>query len=341
MENRPLMPLPWIELARIAAALAVVVLHVSASVVELADFGSASWWWGNAVDSAVRWCVPVFVMISGALLLDARKNEPIATFYRKRAGRVLWPLVFWSLVYVVWNHRHDLAALRPHDFWVAVARGWPHYHLWYLYMLACLYLFVPCLRDVVARRSRPELWWFTGLAFALAMLNDAVRFFNGNQAGLFTNWFLSYLPYFLLGHLLHTSSRKPGTGQALAALLATIVATALGCFWLGSARGPGQGLYVYDYLSITTVPMSLCAMVFFRSLTTPVLPAAWVRAVAPLTLGTYVIHPMYLEWFREHGLQPEHGQTAIAMAALSAAVFAAALATAFAFSRMPLLRRVI
>src|SRR5216117_2766854 len=69
----------WIEQARGAAALAVVILHVSAGVVRgVSDVTSAAWWIGNIVDSAMRWCVPVFVMISGALLLDPAK--PLGSF---------------------------------------------------------------------------------------------------------------------------------------------------------------------------------------------------------------------------------------------------------------------
>ncbi|WP_231687429.1 acyltransferase family protein, partial [Ralstonia pseudosolanacearum] len=58
--------MPWIDAARVISIFAVVFLHISASVVTEADFGSSFWWHGNFYDSMVRWCVPVFVMISGS-----------------------------------------------------------------------------------------------------------------------------------------------------------------------------------------------------------------------------------------------------------------------------------
>ena len=122
----------WLDAARVAAIVAVVLLHVSASVVTQAPLGSTVWWVGNGYDALVRWCVPVFVMVSGALLLDARKTESLATFYRKRAARIALPLLFWSVVYVLWNYRHAWDQLRPADVLHSVARGWPHYHLWFL-----------------------------------------------------------------------------------------------------------------------------------------------------------------------------------------------------------------
>ena len=54
---------------------------------------AVSWWSANLWDSFAHWCVPVFVMLSGALLLGRR--EPAPHFWRKRAARLVWPLVGW------------------------------------------------------------------------------------------------------------------------------------------------------------------------------------------------------------------------------------------------------
>ena len=44
----------------------------------------------------VRACVPLFVMMTGVLLLPVRAE--LGDFYRKRIGRIVVPLVFWSVV---------------------------------------------------------------------------------------------------------------------------------------------------------------------------------------------------------------------------------------------------
>ena len=91
----------WADNTRILAILAVIFLHVAATGVENADdLGSSQWWIANVYDSLVRWSVPVFVMLSGALLLSGNKTESIFAFYRKRAAKLLVPLVFWSLFFV-------------------------------------------------------------------------------------------------------------------------------------------------------------------------------------------------------------------------------------------------
>lgn len=70
---------------RVIASLAVVAIHVSAPIVLSFNIvGKGAWWFGNFVDSTSRWAVPIFVMISGVLLLDSRKDEPIIIIVRKK-----------------------------------------------------------------------------------------------------------------------------------------------------------------------------------------------------------------------------------------------------------------
>lgn len=63
----------WVDLVRTIAVLAVIVLHVSAwPVTQFGKIPVEAWWWANAYDSLVRPCIPLFVMISGAVLLTRK-----------------------------------------------------------------------------------------------------------------------------------------------------------------------------------------------------------------------------------------------------------------------------
>lgn len=55
--------------------------------------------WGAIYGALVRPCVPLFVMITGALLLPVK--EEMTLFYKKRISRVLWPFLIWSVVYAL------------------------------------------------------------------------------------------------------------------------------------------------------------------------------------------------------------------------------------------------
>src|SRR3989442_2077501 len=81
----------WIDAARVAAILGVISIHVVAPLV-ISRALPLNWWVGNVVDSAARWSVPLFVMISGALLLHSDLADDPVALYRRRLARILPPL---------------------------------------------------------------------------------------------------------------------------------------------------------------------------------------------------------------------------------------------------------
>ena len=85
--------IPQSDLLRIAAA-AVVCLHASAGVVLNPLDTLPQWWAGNIGDAASRWSVPLFVMVSGALLLNDNRSFTPMQFYTRRAARLLIPTIF-------------------------------------------------------------------------------------------------------------------------------------------------------------------------------------------------------------------------------------------------------
>jgi surface polysaccharide O-acyltransferase-like enzyme len=46
-----------------------------------------------------RWCVPTFIMITGALMLADPRSFAVGYYLRHRVSKVLIPFVAWSLLY--------------------------------------------------------------------------------------------------------------------------------------------------------------------------------------------------------------------------------------------------
>ena len=143
---------PWdgsLDVLRTGAAVLVVLLHCSGSLRPLAEFGPE--WWGTALLQAfTRSAVPLFVMISGALLIGP-ETENLAAFYRRRASRILVPLIFWMLFYQLISTRGLSGRIVA-----TIYGGTPYPHLWYLYMLLCLYFVLPAVS--AAYRSMNRGW---------------------------------------------------------------------------------------------------------------------------------------------------------------------------------------
>lgn len=333
----------WLDNSRIVAILAVVVLHAAVSPVVDTAFGSADWWAGNLINAFSRWCVPVFVMISGALLLAPGKIEDARTFYRKRIARILVPFVFWSAFYLLWVFAKGSLKGNPPSAAALLHRiaiGEPYYHLWFLYMLVPLYLVTPLLRKLVVRTTRQQLMGMTAVAFTLAAANAIDARITPRSGTFFPAWFLSYVPYFVLGHLIATAPSGPTRAKLWGTLLISGLLTAVGCHALTSRAGLQTGLYFYDYLSLTVIPMAASCLYLLKS-AHRTLAGRHTRQVSALTMGVYLIHPLCIEVLQRIGFGPLDFHPALAIPAVATLAFLTSLAASLAISHIPYLRRTI
>ena len=92
----------WISNLRVIATLCVVLLHVASSVLyKYNQVPNSHWWIGNVYDSFARFSVPLFLMITGALLLG--KQYSYSIFLKRKVVRILLPFAFWTAIYIIYN----------------------------------------------------------------------------------------------------------------------------------------------------------------------------------------------------------------------------------------------
>ncbi len=285
-----------LDFLRVISAFAVVLLHVSAKVVlNHPDLSDSGWWVGNIINAFTRWSVPVFVMISGALFLSESSNVSPERFYRHRAVRLVIPLLFWTMFYlamqVALEGKFDLGVQIKN-----VVLGRPYFHLWYLYMIVGLYLFSPFVRIFVQASDRDTLILFCIITFTISGLETLLASLFKGGGNTFLSLFLPYISYFVCGHLLNTSEipryslMKLFLTLFLVLILAGSVAAALP--FLGSKT---WGV-VHSNFEPLVIFLSIACFQLGRSITAmPLILRRAIGVVSPLTLGIYLIHPLWLE----------------------------------------------
>ncbi|MCH5330292.1 MAG: acyltransferase family protein [Alistipes sp.] len=150
----------WLDWARIIACFMVMVVH-STEPFYLGGEGAliltrADAFWASFFDSLVRACVPIFVVISAYLQFPLRYSA--GEFFRRRAVRILVPFVLWTVIYAfVWGE--PVQNFRDLIFNFNYSAG----HLWYVYMLAGLYLLMPLLSPWAERAGKRELQIYIGI----------------------------------------------------------------------------------------------------------------------------------------------------------------------------------
>jgi len=271
----------YINRLRILGIYLVVAAHVTIWLTMEAPAFSIDWWVGSWLFYLAHVSIPIFVMISGALLLDDSRRESAGQFYRRRLLRV------------------GVRAAR------LILSGDPYYHLWFLYMIFGMYLVTPALRVFVRHAGQAQRLGVIVIGFVLAngyFQTDALLW--DNQRSVFT-MFLPYIPYYLCGHeLRRIDPRKvPARYLALAVLVSVLYLVAF--FNVFMEREGGIGVrYLFDFFTPPVVFLSTA--IFWAAYLHDARsePLTGVRRtalewMASTTLGIYVLHPLVLEVLRK------------------------------------------
>ncbi len=167
---------PELDMLRALAALAVVVIHVTAGL--LSNDRSVAFWWAAALNQAARFSIGAFVFISGFALVRAHGTGPFAVgaYYARRVRTVLLPYVAWSACYVLWVARVEQRWTGlPGRFALDLLTGNAMYHLYFVVLIVQFYLLFPLIQPLPGRR------WFGGAvlaALAVQVALDAASFYH-------------------------------------------------------------------------------------------------------------------------------------------------------------------
>lgn len=341
------------DVMRVVAVAAVVMTHVAFPVVSSAPNPSAGFWWSNLLDSLSRLGVPLFLMISGALMLDETRDVPPKKMLRAALSLFVLTLV-WSVLYALW---YELAMplwqhqpFSPRAFAVAVVGG--HYHFWYLYMLIGLYLVTPLLRLFVKRENSRLLFWFLALGTAVALCVPLANFFVNTfiggedlvqkyvdkyEFGFITEYLLYYLTGWYLTHVAWNKARRPWLYAAGAVgLLLTVGLTA----WLSTPENRLYDLfYANGSVNVFFYSVAAFACILARREGKTLAATSPVSRLSALSFGVYVVHIAVLAVVRRAGdmlpgvLLPLLFNFAVTLAVSFGAVWV--------LSKLPLLRRLV
>jgi len=328
-----------------------VAIHVFGHVVGSAPRGGRTWWLAAGIDIAFIWVVPVFVMISGALILGSRQVlESPRDFYVKRAARLLPALLAWNLVYLLGVRvllRQE--QLTPGRVLQLLLDGSVFTQLYFLWLILGLYAVAPLLAAFLGRGGRMRALVTGSVILGITVLAYMVP----GVAGLFgvarpialnilTHW-LPYVGYFILGYALRDLRVSRGVRMALAVV---IVALASFSIWHFGHKGQSRILDAFvsvSYLGIGVAVLSLAVFVFTVSV--PQARKLWpeplgrsVAALSQASFGVFLVHLVIFEMLKKASPAIEAG-TAFGPAAVA---FLLTLVVSFAVSlvaaRIPYLR---
>lgn len=222
-----------LDLLRVLACYLVIQQHASEFFYigpESTVISGTDTFWIGIITSIARISVPLFVMISGFLLLPMKGTSH--DFFQKRFTRILYPFLVWCILYTLyymvsrgdsWSEALTNILHIPVNFGVEIG------HLWYIYMLIGLYLIIPVISPWLAGCSKRELqgylilWSLTTLLPYIHTLYPQIWgecYWNPTPAFYYFSGFVGYL---LLGFYI----KKYGALPVFPALLLTAIGYAI------------------------------------------------------------------------------------------------------------------
>lgn len=216
----------WLDFVKFIAISMMIAVHCTDNVTPTER--SEAWYnlWGSFYGSFMRPAIPLFVMVTGALLLPVKEN--ISTFYTKRLTRLVIPFIVWSVLYNLFPWITGLLGLSPtiiNDFfaWAEPDQSFSGalhnilmipfnfsmlaVQMWYVYLLIGLYLYMPFFSAWVKQASVKEqkiflTLWFISLFIPYLreyLTKDLWGTCSWNEFGLLY-YFAGFNGYLLLGY---------------------------------------------------------------------------------------------------------------------------------------------
>lgn len=338
----------YINKLRALAIYMVVTAHVAIWLTMATESFTFNWWLGCWLFYLAHLSIPVFVMISGALLLDDSRRESAAEFYKKRMIRVGIPLVVWTCVYLAVRVLMDHEELSASKAISLILTGDPYYHLWFLYMIVGLYLITPPLRTFVrcAGQGQRVLVIVVGLVLAMAYFQTDVLLWN-NQRSIFT-MFIPYIAFYLCGYELRQIDPKkvPSRYLLLAVLISAGYLAAFSGVFMETAGGVGTR-YLFDFFTppIIFLAIGVFWAAYLRDTTAKPLEGYRRTAlewISSTTLGVYVLHPLVLVYMRDHlGKRAGDGDFILGVVVVPFITFVICYLITSLLMKIPLLRRTV
>lgn len=333
MENKP--KTAYFQWLRVFAAAAVVIMHTAAKGWNSAPADSGTWLTLTVWESLVRWPVPVFVMITGALFLPRKTDlKQVLTRYIPRMAAV-WAV--WSLIHALQGGGDVLKTFLA-----------GHYHLWYLPFLCGVYLTIPFLQRIAGDDALTGqlLKVSTVISIGIPWLADALALVPGLEGYVRTvenqlhfTFFFDLLPLLLLGHWLNSHELAPKHRHLLYGLgLLGLAVTAPGTVWV--SRWAGRNVTLFFDQAAPNVLLSAAALFVFARYHLKQLPK-WVDFLAKCSFGIYLSHALVIEILEKHAISTVVLNPLWSVPVLSFAVFSVAALFTAAVRNLPGIGKIV
>lgn len=288
--------------------------------------------WVSLIDGFCRMSVPLFMITSAYLLCPMKEGQSWGSFFRRRALRIIPPMVVFLVLYSVlpllWGGTSQEQAWS--DF-LYIPLNFPGAagHMWFLYPLLSVYLLIPILSPWLRHATKRQEQFF----LVLFVLSTTLPFFNRFGMQVFGQvwWnpyhalfpFAGYIGYLVLGHYIrfHIDWQKAkrlavGIPCVLMGAAATILSFYLQID-LGQEQAPTEVEIGWCFCTPNVILLTFGMFLIMSGINKPTAGYKLVQDISKLSYGMYLMHMFFLVMYSGIYIPMMHVSLAIPCIAIS------------------------
>lgn len=275
----------WIDYLRVFSIIFVVVIH-SLGGFSKASYGNTEWWINNIVDSFAHFSVPLFIMISGSLILGIKHEKKSSVI--KRLIKIFKPFLFWSIVIFCGNiitNKQQSTTNYFYSFVLDFINNDITNIYWFVYLIMGLYLTVPFVKMWIKDDSPVLLEMF--LIFWL--LSTILKYPIFSTIKFDLTFFAGYIGYFILGFYLRHTERKflQNSLFIYSLIIIGFFLTVLGNYYITTMK-------FESYLNFNIVLLSSGVFLFFRKKSNYLKFNSVINFISKYSFGIYLTHFVFI-----------------------------------------------
>lgn len=296
----------YLDILRVIAILAVVLMHSTGFFDNTVQIHSVQWNCSIIFGSITRFAVPVFIMISGALMLN-KESIDIKRLYSKNILRFVTAYLFWSIFYtIVYSfipHYGSISIISIKNLISGTLKG-GYFHLWYMPLIIGLYVALPLLHACLRSMRRELIGYWVLMSFLICFVlpqmreieivnyifGEAIDHFNVGLWG-------EYLLYFILGYALDKYELPDRAYKAICVGGMICALFTIAAVWIPSAQAGN----LVGILRMNNTPnvlwMSVALFLFVKKHSSRLKVNGYNRILSflsELSFGVYFVHEFVL-----------------------------------------------
>ena len=275
------------DILRVISMVMVIIIHIAN--VYCRNFGfisNSSYLIALILNTICRVSVPIFFMISGALLLDRNFNKEK---YFKRVIKYVVLIIVWDIIYLVWEYFYlGITYDKLYKLILDPYRA----HLWFLYTILVLYALQPLFKIIMDKSNTKIkiillLTWI-GLSLG-SMLNSYI-------ASFFT--IFSYIGYFIIGKYLYDFIKKYDFRKYNLTLIIIMIICYLFSIIMNYSLSMNLNKFYNMFFAYRTPFIMFSSFALFTLIISNYKKDGlnkFITTLSDLSLGVYLIHGIFLD----------------------------------------------